>query len=143
MTAFLLDVNVLIALMRPAHESHEEAQRWFGRNSQEGWATCPLTQAAFVRIVTNPAFSTDAVTPQEAVKILAANVKHPSHLFWGDEISFVQAVEPFARRLAGHKQSPMRICWDSPFTRRESSRLWIVPSAPCCRRRAPSALSWR
>ncbi len=104
MTAFLLDVNVLIALMWPAHESHEEAQRWFGRNSHEGWATCPLTQAAFVRIVTNPAFSTDAVTPQEAVKILAANIKHPSHLFWGDEISFVQAVEPFARRLAGHKQ---------------------------------------
>ena len=104
MTAFLLDVNVLIALMWPAHESHEEAQRWFGRNSQEGWATCSLTQAAFARIVTNPAFSTDAVTPQEAVKILAANVKHPSHLFGGDEISFVQAVEPFARRLAGHKQ---------------------------------------
>ena len=104
MTAFLLDVNVLIALMWPAHESHEEAQDWFGRNSREGWATCPLTQAAFVRIVTNPAFSTDAVTPQEAVKILTANIKHSSHRFWADEIGFVDAVEPFARRLAGHQQ---------------------------------------
>ncbi len=61
MTAFLLDVNVLIALMWPAHEGHARAQDWFSRESREGWATYPLTQAAFVRIITNPAFSRDAV----------------------------------------------------------------------------------
>lgn len=104
MTAFLLDVNVLIALMWPAHEGHTQAQDWFSRKSGEGWATCPFTQTAFVRIITNPAFSRDAVTPQEAVKLLGANLNHPSHRFWADEISFVQATQPFARRLAGHQQ---------------------------------------
>lgn len=104
MTVFLLDVNVLIALMWPAHEGHAEVQRWFRQKSEEGWATCPFTQAAFVRITTNPTFSRDAVTPQEAVKILDANVKHPSHQFWADEISFVQAVGPFAKQLEGHQQ---------------------------------------
>lgn len=104
MTAFLLDVNVLIALMWPAHESHTQAQEWFGRKSRDGWATCPFTQAAFVRIISNPAFSSDAVTPQEALKLLAANLNHPSHHFWPDEISFVQATQPFAPRLAGHQQ---------------------------------------
>jgi toxin-antitoxin system PIN domain toxin len=104
MTAFLLDANVLIALMWPAHENHTQAQAWLGRKSHEGWATCPFTQAAFLRIITNPAFSRDAVTPQEAAKLLGANLNHPSHRFWPDEISFVQAIHPFARRLAGHQQ---------------------------------------
>jgi uncharacterized protein len=104
MTAFLLDVNVLIALMWPAHEAHTQAQVWFSRKSRAGWATCPFTQAAFVRIITNPAFSRDAVTPQEAVKLLGVNLNHPAHRFWADELSFVQATQPFDRRLAGHQQ---------------------------------------
>jgi uncharacterized protein len=104
MTAFLLDVNVLIALMWPAHEGHAQAQAWFSRGSREGWATCPLTQAAFVRIITNPAFSRDAVTPQEAVKLLDANLNHPSHRFWADEIGLVAATQPFVQRLIGHQQ---------------------------------------
>ena len=94
----------LIALMWPAHEGHAPVQHWFRRNSREGWATCPLTQAAFVRIIANPAFSPDAVTPQEAAKLLSANLKHPSHRFWADEISFVEAVEAFRERLVGHQQ---------------------------------------
>jgi uncharacterized protein len=104
MTAFLLDVNVLIALMWPAHEGHAEVQTWFRQRSEDGWATCPFTQAAFVRIISNPGFSRDAVTPQEAIRILGSNVKHRSHQFWGDEISFVQAVAPFAQRMEGHQQ---------------------------------------
>jgi len=104
MSAFLLDVNVLIALMWPAHENHMQAQDWFGRKSHEGWATCPFTQAAFVRIITNPAFSRDAVTPPEALKLLGSNLNHPAHRFWADEISFVAATQPFVRRLVGHQQ---------------------------------------
>lgn len=36
---------------------------WFARNSAKGWATCPLVEAGFVRILSNPAFSPRAVTP--------------------------------------------------------------------------------
>jgi toxin-antitoxin system PIN domain toxin len=104
MSAFLLDVNVLVALMWPAHEAHARVQQWFGRSSREGWATCPFTQAGFVRIVTNPAFSPDFVTPQEAVKSLEAHLKNPSHRFWPDELGFAQAAQPFAHRLTGHQQ---------------------------------------
>lgn len=104
MTALLLDVNVLIALLWPAHESHQRAQNWFARSGSAGWATCPFTQAAFVRIVSNPAFSRDAVTPMEAVNLLAANVRHQAHQFWADEIDFVTAVWPLTARLKGHQQ---------------------------------------
>ncbi len=104
MSGFLLDVNVLIALLWPAHESYERVQQWFRAHERAGWATCPLTQAAFVRIVSNPAFSPDAVRPQEAADLLAANLRHPSHQFWADAISFADAVHPFGTRLLGHRQ---------------------------------------
>lgn len=104
MTAVLLDVNVLIALLWPAHEGHQRAQTWFGQNAAQGWATCPFTQAAFVRIVSNPAFSRDAVTPRDALNLLDANVRHKAHQFWSDEIDLVSAAWPYADRLRGHQQ---------------------------------------
>jgi len=104
MTGFLLDVNVLIAVMWPAHESHAQVGEWFSRHARQGWATCPFTQAAFVRLVSNPAFSRDAVTPQEAISLLSTNLKHRYHRFWSDEISFAEAVELFQGRVVGHRQ---------------------------------------
>lgn len=99
-----LDVNVLIALLWPTHEGHQRAQTWFGQNADQGWATCPFTQAAFMRIVSNPAFSRDAVTPRDALNLLATNVQHKAHQFWGDEIDLVSAAWPYADRLRGHQQ---------------------------------------
>jgi len=104
MSGYLLDVNVLIALMWPAHESHATALNWFQRNNSQGWATCPFTQAAFVRIVSNPAFSRDAVTPQEAVSLLESNLRHTHHEFWPDELDFVAATRSFLPTLIGHRQ---------------------------------------
>lgn len=104
MSVALLDANVLIALMWPAHEDHDRAQEWFSRNAHHGWATCPFTQAAFVRIISNPAFSPDAVTPFEATKLLATNLGNPHHHFWLDEIAFERATEKFLKILTGHNQ---------------------------------------
>jgi toxin-antitoxin system PIN domain toxin len=102
--AFLLDVNVLIAMAWPTHGAHEKVQEWLARHASEGWATCPLTQTGFVRILSNPAFSPNALTPTHAAALLQANLGHPSHKFWADELSFIQALEPFHPRLAGHQQ---------------------------------------
>ncbi|HWF04050.1 MAG TPA: TA system VapC family ribonuclease toxin [Candidatus Angelobacter sp.] len=104
MTVHLLDVNVLVALMWPAHAYHDRAQEWFGKYSKSGWATCPLTQSGCVRILSNPSFSSDAATPQQALKILVANLKHPSHQFWPDDVSFAEAVEPMQKQMVGHQQ---------------------------------------
>jgi uncharacterized protein len=104
MTGYLLDVNVLIALMFPNHESHKHVRPWFHRNSDEGWATCPFTEAAFVRIVSNPSSFPDAVEPQEAAALLEENLRDARHRFWADDVSFAKAVQPFFKRLKGHKQ---------------------------------------
>jgi uncharacterized protein len=101
----LLDVNVLIALLWPAHEHYDAAHGWFAaRGPRSKWATCPLTQMAFVRIVSNPAFSPDALAPADALGVLERNLAHPGHEFWPDAIGLVEAVGPVVSRLQGYRQ---------------------------------------
>jgi len=102
--AFLLDANVLIALAWPEHEAHERVGRWFERHSRLGWATCPFTQLAFVRVLSNPAFSANALTPLNAVAVLAANLKLPGHHFWAASIAVTDALRAVEQRLVGHRQ---------------------------------------
>ena len=54
---YLLDVNVLIAVLDPHHEHHDKVVDWFLANHRDGWATCPLTKMvlfAFSGIATIP-----------------------------------------------------------------------------------------
>ena len=80
------------------------ALKWFARHRAKGWATCPFTQAGFVRIVSNPAFSRDAVQPREAVQVLSLNTAAKDHAFWPDEFPFTDAVAFAGVRLLGHQQ---------------------------------------
>ena len=100
----LLDINVLIALLWPPHEAHARAQRWFAQNARHGWATCAMTQAGFVRIVSNPIFSRRAVSPRDAVEVLSGSLQHPAHHFWTEDIGVTEALAHFGRRLLGHQQ---------------------------------------
>ena len=69
MTA-LLDVNVLIALAWPNHVHHAAARAWFKERQEDGWATCPLTEAGFVRVSCNPAVVRHQVTVLDAITVL-------------------------------------------------------------------------
>lgn len=104
MKTALLDINILTALLWPAHEHHEGAHRWFGGRAAAPWATCPLTQLGFVRIVSNPAFSRDALSPVDAVALLAGNLGHPAHQFWSDSLQVPAAIKEMETGLQGFKQ---------------------------------------
>jgi uncharacterized protein len=104
MSGVLLDVNVLVALMWPDHDFHEVVQAWFGQNARKGWATCPITQAGFVRIVSNPSFSIRAVTPPDALRTLDLTLQHPAHHFWPDDLLLSDALAIVGKRLLGHQQ---------------------------------------
>jgi hypothetical protein len=82
----LLDVNVLIALFDASHVHHEAAHDWFADNRSSGWATCPLTENGFLRILTHPriALETDRATLLEHLRTFCASGKHE---FWGDTVS--------------------------------------------------------
>lgn len=58
----------------------------------------------FARVVSNPAFSRDAVTPREALAVLSANTRAPDHVFWPDALPVEEAVGFAGLRLAGHRQ---------------------------------------
>jgi toxin-antitoxin system PIN domain toxin len=100
---FLLDANVLIALAWPVHEFHDRVGRWFARHSRAGWATCPFTEAAFVRVISNPAFSANALTVANALLVLESNVNLPHHQFWPDSIPVAGALRN-VERFTGHRQ---------------------------------------
>lgn len=103
-SVFLLDVNVLIAMSWPAHVAHEKVQQWFGRHARAAWATCPFTQTAFVRIISNPAFSPNALTTADAFQLLESNLKHSGHKFWPDDLGVLEATRSFQSQIAGHQQ---------------------------------------
>ena len=102
MSVQLLDINVLVALFWTNHEQHAAARAWF-QSHQGRWATCPLTQAGFVRISSNPRVFPDAPSVGRAVEVLAANLKHPRHQFWKDDLAFADAIAPFGDRVNGHR----------------------------------------
>jgi hypothetical protein len=84
----LLDVNVLIALFDPMHIFHEAAHVWFKRRGGARWATCPITENGFVRVVSNSRYPSGALTPAEAImRLTGFQSEAAGHIFWSDEIS--------------------------------------------------------
>lgn len=104
MSVHLLDTNLLIALAWPQHVHHAQAHVWFGKVGREAWATCPLTQLAFIRISANPKIIPDAVSPREALALLVKIVAVPGHQFWPDDISPTEAAAFTSLALVGHRQ---------------------------------------
>lgn len=87
MKTALLDVNVLIALIDPSHEFHDAAHDWFGRNRRFGWATCPITENACLRILGKPGYPYLGLSVAGVREILAEFCADAKHLFWADTIS--------------------------------------------------------
>lgn len=83
---FLLDVNVLIALIDPAHVGHDAAHGWFEREGRHDWATCPITQNGVIRIIGNPRYPNSAGSPAEAAVIVRAMCALEGHRFWADSV---------------------------------------------------------
>ena len=84
---YLLDVNVLIALIDPVHVGHNAAHAWFLGTGAESWATCPITENGLLRIVGNPRYPNSVGSPAACAPILAGLVGLPGHVFWADAIS--------------------------------------------------------
>jgi toxin-antitoxin system PIN domain toxin len=86
---FLLDVNVLIALIDPAHVGHEAAHQWFDAEGKTAWATCPMTENGVIRIVGNPKYPNTPGSTAIVAEIVTQLRALPGHLFWPDDISLV------------------------------------------------------
>jgi uncharacterized protein len=100
----LLDLNVLIALTDSAHVHYQRAHEWFNSSGKSDWGVCPLTEAGFLRVTTNPAYRPVARSMGQAMAILAMFKAYPGYSFWPIDKSWVALTAPFARRIAGHLQ---------------------------------------
>ncbi len=87
MTRFLLDVNVLIALIDPAHMQHDRAHEWFAATGKDAWATCPLTENGVLRIVGSVRYPSSPGTPSAVAELLAVFRSVGNHEFWPDDVT--------------------------------------------------------
>lgn len=87
MTRYLLDVNVLIALIDPAHIQHDRAHEWFAVSGKKAWASCPLTENGVVRIVGHSAYPNSPGTPAAVARLMSSFLSLPGHEFWPDDVS--------------------------------------------------------
>ena len=58
----------------------------------------------FIRLLSNPAFSPDALAVPEALELLIKNVNQPAHEFWPDALTAPRALKPLMRDAFGHRQ---------------------------------------
>jgi toxin-antitoxin system PIN domain toxin len=105
----LLDLNVLIALLDSTHQHYQTAQDWFISSGNDFVGLCPLTEAGFLRITTNPAYRPAPRPIQEAIAILRIlkghpRFAHPLYGYWEIKESWVEVTAPFAARISGHQQ---------------------------------------
>jgi uncharacterized protein len=95
-SVFLLDGNVLVALVSVSHVHHAAAQHWFA-SEPRAFATCPITQGTLLRLL----MRLGEVPLATAVNVLARLVAHPRHRFWPDSLGYADVS---LRGVLGHRQ---------------------------------------
>ena len=100
----LLDVNVLVALFQPEHVHHDLAHDWFAEHRQDGWATCPVTEAGVVRLLANPRFHAGGVPVSTVVEKLRRLQSDRAHEWWPANISLADPKLFQLPAIRGHRQ---------------------------------------
>jgi toxin-antitoxin system PIN domain toxin len=100
----LMDVNVLLALLWPRHESHAAAHAWFAKSGHRAWATNPLIQLGVLRLLTNPAVTQGAVSSATALQALSEAISQSGHEFWPLDREMPASLKTLAGRVRGHRQ---------------------------------------
>jgi predicted nucleic acid-binding protein len=89
---FLLDVNVLMAVLWENHEHHQVARAWLRRAID--FSTCPVTQLGFARVSSHPALGY-SMSPDQAFSVLRAFVADNRHHFVPDDLSCERSSCPY------------------------------------------------
>jgi uncharacterized protein len=99
----LLDVSVLIPLLQKNHIYFDRAHQWWSANRTEGWASCPLTQNGFLRIVPQLRLSGPMVV-SDALDLLFDLIAATDHAFWPDDVSLLDERLIDRNHVLGPKQ---------------------------------------
>jgi uncharacterized protein len=72
-----------------------------GESPERPWATCPITEAGFVRVSSNPRVLGSALPADEARRVLAALRTVTGHRFLPNDVSMTDDLVP---AVYGHRQ---------------------------------------
>lgn len=100
--SYLLDVNVLYALVARNHIHHSIVEAWFYATADLRWAICPFTEAGFLRNATAP--RSGQIEMAEAAAILKTLARHPGYRYVPITEDWHTLCGPFSKRLFGTKQ---------------------------------------
>lgn len=100
----LLNVSVLVALFDPDHVHHEVAHDWFVDRRVNGWATCPLTEGGFIRVLSNPHYGAELTRPAELLERLRQFCASEHHTFWPASVSLRDNTIFTPSFVRGHRQ---------------------------------------
>ncbi len=98
---YLLDVNVLLALLSENHVHHALTTAWFNTPDIK-WAICPFTEAGFLRNATAP--RPGQITMSEATAVLAGMAQQPGYNYLPITTDWQTLSSPFLSRIYGTKQ---------------------------------------
>lgn len=87
---WLLDVNVLLALLDPVHPHHSVAHEWFV-DASASWASCTLTQNGALRIMAHPRYGNAVASVAIAAAFLGDLCARPGHVFWPSDLSLLDS----------------------------------------------------
>lgn len=99
----LFDVNLLIALLQPDHMHHDPAHKWWSENDASGWASCPLTENGFLRIVSQPRYG-NPMPVAAAIGRFREWIADTDHVFWPDDLSLADQRRFVSHRILGPNQ---------------------------------------
>jgi uncharacterized protein len=99
----LFDVNLLVALLDEQHVHHTRAHQWWSAVREGGWASCPLTENGFLRVISQPTYP-NPVPVSAAHELLGRQMAETDHAFWPADISILDATVFNRDRLLGPKQ---------------------------------------
>jgi len=102
---FLLDVNVLLILHDRLHQHYKLVSRWFAQTGVKSFATCPMTQSGFIRLLTHGVPGLGPFDMTEARNALKNIVEQPGHVFWPDIPPWLDCTQSLSARLQGHRQT--------------------------------------
>ncbi len=98
---YLLDVNVLLALLDQDHVHYSTAIQWFSSPGLQ-WALCPFTEAGFLRNMISPKVGNISVA--KAMSLLERFAQRPGYHYLPISADWRELCKPFSERIFGHNQ---------------------------------------
>ena len=100
--AYLPDVNILIAISDPEHVAHYAAAAWHQSIGSAKFFLCPVTEASFVRLMTNPLIGGESMSGAILLLQEIAALPNVTHLPVAQ--TWLELVQPLTPRLFGHRK---------------------------------------